>query len=123
MIELVIIVVVVGLSSAIAVPIVTFNDTKAKLSEADANLNSLRTQLRIYFSKHGEYPISPIATDVIGANWNEFGTSRLDGKFFSDNSYSYVSHTGTEFTLMCAAGSILRSDRTLNQSGVISGGI
>lgn len=123
MVELVIIVVVIGLSSAIAVPIVTSNDTKAKLSEADATLSSLRTQLRIYYSKNGEYPVAPEATEVIGAIWNEFATGHLDGKYFSDASYSYVCESGTEFTLVCEAGSILNTDRTINQSGVIRGGI
>jgi len=123
LVELVIVVVIVGLSTGIAFPIVASNDTKAKLTEADATLGSLRTQLRIYYTKNGEYPTSPEAMSVIGAKWNDFGAGRMDGKYFIDASYSYVSETGTEFTLICDGGLILDTDRLLNQSGVLSGGI
>lgn len=123
MVELVIIVVVVGLSSVVALPIVVSNDTKAKLSEADANLGNLRTQLRIYHSQNGEYPIAPEPIEVVGANWNDIASGRLNGKYFSDASYHYVCETGTEFTIICDAGNELSSDRTINHTGVISGGI
>jgi len=122
LVELVIVMVIVGLSSAIAVPIVSINDTKAKLSEADAAMTSLRTQLRIYEEKNGEYPIEASAVNVIGATWNSFSTSALNGKYFTDRSYKYESLDGLNFTLSCDGGSVLDSDRALNQSGVFSGG-
>ncbi|MBC8376411.1 MAG: prepilin-type N-terminal cleavage/methylation domain-containing protein [FCB group bacterium] len=122
LVELVIVIVIVGLSSAIAVPIVSINDTKAKLSEADAAMTSLRTQLRIYEEKNGEYPIEASAINVIGADWNNFSTNALNGKYFADGSYTYESLDGMNFTLSCAGGSVLDSERTLNQSGVFNGG-
>jgi len=123
LVELVIIIVVIGLSSGIAVPILTSTQTKAKLSEADAALSNLRTQLRIYHSQNGEYPIAKDAIVVADANWFDIASGRLSGKYFSDESYTYVSKSGSEFTLICEAGNVLDSDRTINQSGVISGGI
>ncbi len=123
LVELVIVVVIVGLSTAIAFPIVSSNDTKAKLSEADASLSSLRTQLRVYYGKNGEFPTVPQGENPIGAKWNEFATGHFNGKYFSDNSYIYASVNGTDFTLTCDGGKVLDSDRTLNQSGVLSGGI
>ena len=122
LVELVIVIVIAALSSAIAVPIVTSNDTMAKLSEADASLTSLRTQLRIYYSKNGEYPTEATAVPVAGASWNDKVTGALNGKYFSDDSFTYVSETGDNFTLSCAGGRVLGSDRMLNQSGVFSGG-
>ena len=122
LVELVIVIIIVGLSSAIAVPIVVSNDTKAKITEADATLGSLRTQLRIYCSKNGEYPVETSPVMVVGANWNEFGSGALDQKYFTDNSYTYESVNGTDFILTCVGGSVLDSDRTLNHSGHLSGG-
>ena len=122
LVELVIVVVIVGLSSAIAFPIISSNDTKAKLCEADASLSGIRTQLRIYYSKNGEYPITNEAVHVIGADWNDYATGKLTGKYFKDASYTYSSATGTDFILCCEGGKVLDSDRKLNHSGILSGG-
>ena len=123
LVEIVIVVVVIGLSSAIAFPIISSNEMKAKVCEADASLRSLRTQLMIYYSRHGEYPVAAEASSVIGAAWHDLDRDRLNGKYFTDASFQYVSEKGTDFTLICDAGGILASDRTINQSGVIRGGI
>lgn len=122
LVELVIVVVIAALSSAIAVPIVSSNGTKAKLSEADAGLTNLRTQLRIYYSQNGVYPSEETVVSVTGASWNGIGAGSLTGKYFTDDSYSYVSATGEGFTLSCSGGQVLSSDRNLNQIGVFSGG-
>lgn len=122
LVELVIVVVIVGLSSAIAFPIVASNDTQAKLSEADAGLKSLHTQLRIYQGKNGSFPIALEPESIVGVVWNDFGAEHLNGKYFSEKSYTYKSETGTDFTLACASGMVLDSDRLLNQSGQLSGG-
>jgi len=123
MVELVIVIVIAALSSAIAVPLVSSNETKARICEADANLTNLRTQLRIYLSKNGEYPIELSGVRVVGASWNQIKAGELMGKYFSDSSYSYLSPDGLSFTITCAGGQVLDSDRTLNQAGVFSGGI
>ncbi len=122
LVELVIVVVIAALSSAIAVPIVSSNDKKAKLSEADAGLTNLRTQLRIYYSQNGVYPSEETVVSVKGASWNDIAAGSLTGRYFTDDSYKYVSETGTDFILSCAGGQVLSSDRNLNQIGVFSGG-
>ncbi len=122
LVELVIVIVIIGLSSGIAVPIVSSHDMKAKLCEADATLGNLRTQLRIYASKNGEYPIEAVETSVVGASWNDIKADDLNGKYFSHTSYTYVSEDGLDYTLTCASGSILHSDRSINQTGTYSGG-
>jgi hypothetical protein len=92
------------------------------MSEADATMTSLRTQLRIYHDRNGEYPVEVSATHVVGATWNNFSTGALYGKYFTDASYTYESLDGINFTLICTGGSVLDSDRALNQSGVFNGG-
>ncbi len=92
------------------------------MSEADATMTSLRTQLRIYQEKTGEYPTEVTAVNVIGAVWNGFSTGSLNGKYFTDASYTYESPDGLNYTLSCAGGTVLNSDRSLNQSGVFGGG-
>lgn len=123
LVEVVIFLVIVGLSSAIALPICHSNDKKAKMAEADASLGRLRTQLRIYYSKNGEYPKEASAINVVGGAWNDINSGELTGKYFADASYTYESDSGLNFLLTCAGGGVLNSDRTLNQSGHLAGGI
>lgn len=121
--EMVIIVVIVGLSSAVAVPVVYTNDIKAKITEADVSLTSLRTQLRIYFEKHGEYPLAETPIHVKDAAWRIGALGDLNGRYFRAASFSYQSMNGSEYMLTCDGGDVLSSNRTLNQSGIFGAGI
>jgi len=96
---------------------------KAKMSEADAALGSIRTQLRVYYGENGNYPYSRERTYVMGARWNDIQGGELTGRYFTDTSYTYYCPDGDHFVITCAAGDVLESDRTLNQSGTLSGGI
>jgi len=123
LVELMIVIVIIGVLAAVAVPIYNNNVTKAKMSEADAALGSIRTQLRVYYGENGDYPTVSPAGYVIGATWNDIKTGEITGAYFSDSSYTYLSADGTDYTLTCAAGTVLGSDRALNQDGALSGGI
>lgn len=123
MIELIIILTVTILSASVAIPICAVHERQAKLSEVDAYLGHIRTQLRIYHSQYGEYPKETSATSVVGAFWNDMDQGTLTGKYFADSSYAYVSKTGTDFTLICKAKPTLGFDRVLDESGVLTGGM
>ena len=122
MVEMAIVIGMISIVTAITVPIYVSNVQKAKLSEADANLGSIRTQLRIYYGQNSEYPKAPTAAKVIGASWNNMNTGALNGRYFSDSSYTYVSVEGIDFTITCETNSLLESDRTINASGMLAGG-
>ena len=121
LVELMIVIVIIGVLAAVAVPIYNNNVTKARMSEADAALGSIRTQLRVYYGENGEYPTAD--EFVIGATWNDIKVGELTGTYFTDSSYTYVSADGSSYTITCAAGDVLNSDRSLNQAGTLSGGI
>ncbi|MEA3287323.1 MAG: prepilin-type N-terminal cleavage/methylation domain-containing protein [Candidatus Marinimicrobia bacterium] len=123
LVELMIVIVIIGTLAAIAVPIYSNNATKARMSEADVNLGSIRSDLRVYQSAHDEYPTVNPAGYVIGATWNDIRTGEMTGKYFTDSSYTYHCTDGYAFTISCAPGSELLSPRTLNQSGVLAGGL
>lgn len=122
LVELMIVIAVASVSVAVTVPIYASNVMKAKLSEADANLGSIRTQLRIYYGNNNEYPRAESAALVVGATWNDINSGQLNGKYFDDSSYTYVSAEGVEFTITCLSKSMLESDRTLDESGNLAGG-
>ncbi|MEA3287329.1 MAG: prepilin-type N-terminal cleavage/methylation domain-containing protein [Candidatus Marinimicrobia bacterium] len=123
LVELMIVIVIIGVLAAVAVPIYNNNVTKAKMSESDASLGSIRTQLRVFYGENGEYPTVSPAGYVIGATWNDIRTGEITGKYFTDSSFTYLSTDGSNYTITCAAGDILRSDRTLNQAGTLAGGL
>ena len=122
LVELMIVIVIIGVLAAVAVPIYSNNVMKAKMSEADASLGSIRTQLRLYYGENGEYPTLSSGSYVIGASWHDIKTGELTGKYFTDSSYT-IESDATTYTITCAAGDILTSDRELNQAGTLSGGL
>ena len=123
LIELVIILTISALSAAVAIPICSSNVKQAMLSEADANLGSIRTQLRIYYGQNSEYPIAAQAASVVGADWNDINEGGLTGRYFNDSSYKYECKSGEEFTLVCRVETGLASDRKIDHMGILTGGL
>jgi|SaaInl7_200m_RNA_FD_contig_41_239499_length_472_multi_5_in_0_out_0_1 type II secretion system protein G len=128
LVELMIVIVIIGVLAAVAVPIYSNNVMKAKMSEADASLGSIRTQLRVYYGENGEYPTLSSGSYVLdgngtsGTQWNDFNSGELTGKYFEDSSFTLVSTT-TTYTITCDANDVLTSNRTLNQAGTLAGGL
>jgi len=121
LVELMIVIVIIGVLAAVAVPVYSNNVTKAKRAEADAALGSIRTQLDIFKAEFGRYPKERIAEYVIGASWNEINPGELTGKYFTDSSYTYYgSPNGKVIKITCGKGDILDNDRTLDQDGILA---
>ena len=121
-VEMMILVLVSGVLTAIAVPIESNNATNAKISEADVSLHNIRTQLRVHYNKTNSYPILAPGSHVVGASWHDIAEGDMTGKYFSDSAYT-IESTPSSFTLTCDAENILTSNRTMSQSGVLSGGL
>ncbi len=120
LLELMIVIVIIGVLAAIAVPVYKNSVIIAKRAEADAALGSIRTQLEIFKGEFDRYFKERIAEDVIGASWNNIKPGELTGKYFSDASYTYFgSPNGKIFKITCSKGDILEYDRTLDQKGVL----
>lgn len=117
LVEVMIVIVIIGILAAVAVPVFTNNVNKAKQTEADAALASIRKQLTIYKCEYGNYPKDNNNDYVIAADWASIKPGELTGKYFSDSSYTYVSQNHQTYLLTCAKGSVLESNRTLNDEG------
>lgn len=125
LVELMIVIVIIGVLAAVAVPIYSSNVQKAKMAEADAALGSIRTQLRVYFAENGTYPanaVSGTADAVANVTGIQIDAAELDGKNFAAASYTYLYETATTFTLTCAKGTVLDADRTMDETGALAGG-
>ena len=126
LVELMIVIVIVGILAAVAIPIYQGNVKKAKMSECDAALGTIRTALRVFYAEHGEYP------DTKGQEKGEefFSDSLdiqkpdLDGKYFKTENYT-VNSDPAAYTITCTNPAIFGADnvRTLDQDGTFSGGL
>lgn len=121
MVEMVVVIVISGILAAVAVPINSNSTTKAIMSEADAGLRIIETQLRIHRAISGEYPSMPRGSYVISGNWHGIESGGLTGKYFTDYSYTIESNPDS-YTITCSAGDLLSSDLVMNHTGIIFGG-
>ncbi len=117
LIELMIVIVIIGALSAVAVPIYKNNVEHAKRTEAVATIGSIRSQLRIYYAQEGEYPIVESFTKVVGQDWNDIKPGELDGQYFVDKNFRYRSYDGVEFRIKCQKAGILERQVWLDETG------
>ncbi|MFQ5825692.1 MAG: type IV pilin protein [bacterium] len=117
LVELMITVVIVGILAAVAIPIYQAQVKRAKASEADAALGTIRTALRVYYAENGAYPVKSSATrvDSIGVDIN---ASDLTGKYFSISNYTYTGTT-TTYTVK-ATNATLGIYRQIDQAGTLA---
>ena len=85
LIELMIVVAIIGILAAIAIPNFMSYQCKAKQSEAKANLGSIKTQMEAYFAEYDTY-----AATVTAAGFNTKGTPRYTYSMSGATSIAYV---------------------------------
>lgn len=109
LIELMIVVAIIGILAAIAIPNFLSYQCKAKQSEAKSNLGSLRTNMEAYFA---EFDVYPSTTTAVG--FETKGTARY--------TYSITGGTST-FTATAALKTAINSITdtwTINELGTLS---
>lgn len=120
LVELMITVVIIGILAAVAVPIYQSQVKRAKASEADAALGTIRTALRVYYAENLVYPTAKKATAVTGIGI-DISASDLKGKYFSATDYTYTSADGKKYTIKATgSGSQKGINRQLDQDGTLS---
>jgi len=120
LVELMITVVIVGILAAVAVPIYQANVKRAKGSEADAALGTVRTALRVYFAENASYPIKAAYTrvDSLGV---DITSTDLNGTYFAVGDYKYISADGVSYTIRATgSGSQAGINRQIDQDGTLS---
>ena len=81
LIELLVVVIIVAVLAGVGVPMLSANVQRARLSEADAGLGTVRTGLRAYFAENRTYVNATLAN--IGLTAGD-----LEGRYFDDNDFS-----------------------------------
>lgn len=126
LVELMITIVIVGILAAVAVPIYTANIKKAKMSECDAALGTIRTALRVYYATNDPLPAYPVVaadTPVSDVDALDIDAADLDGKYFNPEHYTLESSVDA-YTITCNTITAIGTDslRTLDYLGALSGG-
>jgi len=119
LVELMITVVIVGILASVAIPLYQGNVRRAKATEADAALGSIRTSLRVFYAENGSYPTATedAPWDIVGLDIDSLD---LAGKYFSASSYKITS-TAVAFTIQATgSGPSANINRQIVTDGTLS---
>jgi prepilin-type N-terminal cleavage/methylation domain-containing protein len=102
LIELMVVILIIGILAAVAVPLMRGRINRAKWSEANAGCGTIWTAVRAYIAEKGP-AYTAYSADLVGAVTNTgpgsvganlgFSTNDLDGQYFAPVDYSITSVT------------------------------
>lgn len=121
LIELLIVVIIVAVLAAVGIPLLSGNVQRARMTEADSGLGTMRTAMR---AKIAESPTSINSTNSdtiaeVRALLN-FNLGDLTGRFFEDNDYEIVSYTAGNATVATQYCIQVTGDDGLGESGALA---
>jgi len=109
MVELMVVVLIVGILAAVAVPLMSGRIDSSKWSEAKAAMGTIAGALRSYAAEKGSFASAPSLSEI-GIPNNE-----LDGTYFPHEAYAITSASASNgqvsFVITCTAGNSTRSGK------------
>jgi type IV pilus assembly protein PilA len=127
LVELMVVILIVSILAAVAIPLMRGRIDAAKWSEGKAMMGTIATGIRAYQAEKGPTGTAPTTLVQLG-----FVAGDFDGTYFSEACFSYSvtdmgGATGSlKFTVTCNSGSSTRPSpptaltRTLNQAGIFN---
>ncbi|OXU16145.1 type IV pilin protein [Sedimentisphaera salicampi] len=117
LIELMIVVLIVAILAAVAVPLMRGRVDSAKWSEAKAAMGTVATAIRAYHAEKGPNGDAPTAIFGQGATELGFADGDLEGTYFADGDYAIdvTSMDGLVFTITCTPS---KADAPSNYSSI-----
>jgi prepilin-type N-terminal cleavage/methylation domain-containing protein len=109
MVELMVVVLIVGILAAVAVPLMSGRIDSSKWSEGKAAMGTIASALRSYAAEKGSFSSAPTLAEV-GLSNND-----LDGTYFTHGAYAITSASASSsqvsFVITCTAASSTRSGK------------
>jgi len=133
LVELMIVVIIVGILAAVAIPMYQGATERAKASEAVAALGTIRGAMRVYYAEHGTYVNANFTLGAQVTNGNVLDVSDTDllGRYFSTECYTFATApTAAAYSIECdgaASTATYGSEvativRTIDHNGTIVNG-
>ena len=107
LIELLIVVIIVGILAAAAVPMYIGQTRRARLTEATAGLGAIRAQQGVWFSEHGAYT----------ATLSDLGLNFSNNSYFNDAAFTVTVDAARGF-IATADGDESGAPRSVDVSGL-----
>jgi prepilin-type N-terminal cleavage/methylation domain-containing protein len=104
LVELMIVVIIVGILAAVAIPMYQGATERAKASEAVAALGTIRGALRVYYAEHGTYVNANFVdgAQVTAGNVLDVSDTDLLGRYFSTECYTFDgAPTANAYSIEC----------------------
>jgi type IV pilus assembly protein PilA len=109
MVELMVVVLIVGILAAVAVPLMSGRIDSAKWSEAKSAMGTIASAIRSYAAEKGNFTTAPSLADVGIAN------NDLDGTYFTHAAYVITSAANASgqvsFVITCTAANSTRGGK------------
>lgn len=133
LVELMIVVIIVGILAAVAIPMYSGSTERARATECVAALGTVRSALRNYYAEHLTY-VNTNFTDgdrVTDGDVLNINNLDLDARYFSAECYTFDGDTGaTTYSIKCdgsvstatCAGDVADVVRYMDQNGTITKG-
>lgn len=133
LVELMIVVIIVGILAAVAIPMYQGATERAKASEAVAALGTIRGAMRVYYAEHGTYVNASFTDGAQVTNGGVLDVSDTDllGRYFSTECYTFSGvPAAAAFTIECDGANSTAPNatevedivRTINEDGDITNG-
>ncbi len=122
LVELMIVIVIIGILAAIAIPRFIGAQDRARISAAKAQLNSLRQALALYEMDHSAYPTSTTDWDALVADLSGYVAlpkwDELKDKVFEDGTFDFTNVNDTSYTITVNATDNNHTQLTATPYGV-----
>jgi prepilin-type N-terminal cleavage/methylation domain-containing protein len=131
LVELMIVVIIVGILAAVAIPMYQGATERAKASEAVAALGTIRGAMRVYYAEHGTYVNAAFVDNaqVTVSSILDVSDTDLLGRYFSTECYSFNgAPTATAYSIECLgsastasyASEVAAITRYIDQNGSVT---
>lgn len=93
LIELLVVVIIVAVLASVGIPLLSANVQRARASEAEAGLGTIRTGVRAFLAENGTFPGASLTLAQAGLQAGD-----LNGRWFNDAAYTGIATTASTTT-------------------------
>lgn len=108
LVELMVVILIVGILAAVAIPLMQGRIDKAKWSEANATAGTIRTAVRAYAAETSVTTAQGLATTTLDTAATQsalgFSASDLEGTYFTASDYTITSVDGNGIAVITVSG-------------------